>query len=107
MIEKKIGKQIQRYRKKKGLTQDEFSEMIGVTSHHLSSYERGLYNIKLEVLVQMMNILDCSADDLFCDVVNKSASARASRLSEELDGLPPEEREKILDVVETMIKNAK
>ena len=45
--------------------------------------------------------------DLFCDVVNKSASARASRLSEELEGLSAEEREKVLDVVETMIKNAK
>ena len=107
MIEKKIGKRIQQYRKKKGLTQDMLSEKIGVSPHHMSSFERGQYNIKLDILVNIMNLLDCSADDIFCDVVNKSCQARASRLSDLMQELPPEEQEKIYDVVETMIKNAK
>jgi len=105
-MEKLIGKRIQKYRKEKGLTQEKLSEMIDLSSHHLSALERGVYNIKLSNLVKMLNILECSADDIFCDVVIKSSTVKASELSEKLKGLSIEEQNKIFDVIETMIKNA-
>ena len=107
MIEQKIGKRIQQYRKKKGYTQAQLSEMVGVTPHHMSSFERGIYNIKLDILVQILNILECSADDVFCDVVDQSCKAQATRLSAQMEKIPPQEQEKIYNVVETMINNAK
>ncbi len=107
MIEKDIGKRIQEYRKKKGITQDEIAEKIGVTSHHYSSLERGITNIKLELLVTILNELDCSADEVFCDVVHKSANVKATKLSEKLERLSPDEQHRIYDVVDTLIKNAK
>ena len=107
MIEKEIGKRIQQYRKKKGITQESLAEQIGVSHHHMSSYERGIYNIKLDTLVQIINILGCAADDLFCDVIDQGYKVRASRLSDLIETLSPEEQNKIFDVVETMVKNAK
>lgn len=105
-MNKKIGNRIKEYRKKKGLTQEQFSEMLDLSTHYYSSLERGNYNVKPDTLVKIMNILDCSADDIFCDVVNKSSSVKSSELSEKLNNLPAEERTKIFDVIETMIKNA-
>lgn len=105
-MEKLIGKRIQKYRKEKGLTQEALSEMIDLSAHHLSALERGVYNIKLSKLVKILNILNCSADDIFCDVVDKSSSVKSSELSQKLNSLPIEERTKIYDVIETMIKNA-
>ncbi len=107
MIEKDIGKRIREFRKKKKITQEQLAEKLGLTPHYYSSMERGLYNIKLDTLVQIINILGCSADDIFCDVIDTGYKTRASRLSDKLEHLSPEEQAKIFDVVETMIKNAK
>ena len=106
-MEKIIGKRIQEFRKKKGITQEQLSELVDISPHYLSALERGVYNIKLDTLVKILNHLDCSADEVFCDVVNKSCTVTASRLSKKLDELPPEEQKKILAVVDTMILVAK
>ena len=105
-MEKIIGAKIQQLRKKKGYTQEKLSEMIGISAHYLSALERGVYNTKLETLVKILNCLDCSADEVFCDVVNRSCFATSSTLSDKLQGLPLEEQKKILAVVDTMIASA-
>lgn len=105
-MEKAIGKRIQELRKKKGLTQEALSETIGISTHYLSSLERGLHNIKLETLVKMLNCLDCSADEVFCDVVSKASAVKSNELYERIKALPIGEQRKIFDVVDTMIKNA-
>lgn len=105
-MEKIIGKRIQQCRKRKGLTQDKLSEMLEITPHYLSSLERGIYNIKLETLVKILNCLDCSADEIFCDVVNKSSAFKSNYLYERLEKLPIDEQNKIFNVLDTLIKNA-
>lgn len=105
-MEKIIGKRIQEFRKKKGITQDELAEIIDISPHYLSALERGVYNIKLSTLVKILNSLECSADEVFCDVVDKSCAVTTSRLSEKLAALPVEEQKKILAVVDTMVANA-
>ncbi len=107
MIEKEIGKQVQAYRKKRGLTQAELAERIGLSTNYLSALERGVYNIKLELLVNILNELDCSADEIFCNLVNRSSHVKASHLSDKLKKLSPEEQYRIYEVVDTLIKNAK
>ena len=106
MIAKMIGIRVQACRKKKGLTQEQLAEMVKITPHYLSALERGVYNIKLELLVDIMNYLDCSADEIFCDVVKRSIQAKASQLSEAIRNLAPQDQQNITAVVETMIKNA-
>ncbi len=44
MIEKYIGKRIKEYRKKKEITQEEFAEKMGRSTHYYSSLERGVHN---------------------------------------------------------------
>ena len=105
-MEKIIGKRIQEFRKKRNLTQEELSEILDITPHYLSSLERGIYNIKLETLVKILNTLEVSADEIFCDVVEKSSLVTTTRLSERLEKLPLDEQKKILAVVDTMINNA-
>ena len=107
MIEKDIGKRIQEYRKKRGITQEKLAEKISVSTHYLSALERGVYNIKLETLVNILNELDCSADEVFCDVVKKSFDVKATRLSEKLSHLPIDEQYRVYEVVDAMIKNTK
>ena len=105
-MEKIIGKRVQELRKKKGVTQEQLSEILEISPHYLSALERGIYNIKLETLVKIMNYLDCSADEVFCDVVNKSYAITTNRLSTRLESLPLDEQKKILAVVDTMIASS-
>ena len=104
MIEKSIGKRISQYRKEKGLTQEQLSEAVGLTPHHLSAIERGASGIRTDALVQIINLLGCTADDIFCDVIDSGYKSRSSRISDSLEKLSPEKRDKVLEVLETLIK---
>lgn len=107
MTEKIVGKRIQKLRKEKGYTQSELSEIIDVSPHHMSCFERGVYNIKLSKLVAIMNTLGCTADDVFCDVIETGHRRKEAILSEEISKLPRKEQERIFAVLETMIECAK
>lgn len=107
MVSEKIGARVQEYRKKKGLTQEKLAELLSLSPHHLSALERGKYNINSDLLVDIINLLDCTADDLFCDVVKTGYKTRASRLSDLIETLPTDEQNKIFEVVEIMVSNAK
>lgn len=107
MIEMNIGKRIQELRKKKKLTQAQLAERIGLSTNHVSALERGKYNIKLETLVLIMNELECSADDIFCDELKNGYKIKASRLSDEIEKLSPTEQERLFDIIEVFIKTAK
>ena len=106
MVQKIIGRRIQEIRKQKGLTQEQLAERVNISPHYLSALERGVYNIKLDLLVDILNILNCSSDEVFQDVVDSSSKIKASQLSEKLKGLPLHEQRKILEVVEIMIANS-
>ncbi|MBQ9802152.1 MAG: helix-turn-helix transcriptional regulator [Clostridia bacterium] len=106
-VVKKIGKRLQEQRKKKGYTQERFSEMIGVSPNYLSAVERGVNQLNYEALVHAMNLLDCSADDIFRDVVTRGLVVQSCELNEKLKELDPAERARILTVLDTLIATAK
>lgn len=106
MYEKEIGKKLQQLRRRKKLTQENIGDMIGLTTHHVSALERGMYAPSLETLILYMNAIECSGDELFSCVLNEGYKHRSSQIEEKLAELPPAERNKILDVLEVMIANA-
>ena len=57
-----IGANIQNIREKSGYTQDELSELIGITPNHLSAIERGVSGVSLENLQKLCRILGVSSD---------------------------------------------
>lgn len=106
LIEVLIGKRIKEHRKKNKLTQEQLSEKLGISKNHLSAIERGVYRVQIETLVMIINCLGCTADDLFCDVIDKGYMIKSSRLSEKIEKLSPEEQNRILAVVDTLVENA-
>lgn len=106
LIEVLIGKRIKEQRKKNKLTQEQLSEKLGISKNHLSAIERGVYRVQIETLVMIINCLGCTADDLFCDVIDKGYMIKSSRLSEKIEKLSPDEQNRILAVVDTLVENA-
>ena len=107
MVQKLIGKRIKMYRMAKGLTQEELAENIGLSRNYYSAAERGVYSLNLDKLVEIINILDCSADEIFADVINKGYEVKSSFLSDKIASLPKEEQERILAIVDTLVSTVK
>lgn len=107
MIEQSIGMRIKEIRKQKKIPQERLAEMIGITPNYLSALERGAYNIKLDTLVQIIDCLDITADDLFRDVIKNGYQNRASRISDEVSSLPEDEQRRIFEVLEVLVRTAK
>ncbi len=105
-VEQIIGKRIQKIRRAKGYTQQQFAEMIGLSTNYLSDIERGKSSARLDKLVAIINELECSADDVFCDVIHVGYKIKSSRLSERIEALPPEEREKAFAILDAFVSNS-
>ena len=107
MIDKRIGERIKQCREQLGLTQEQFAERLGLTTNYISTVERGASFPRCEKLIAIINGLETSADAIFCDVITHASEYRSGILSEELKELPAEEQQRILEIVELMIKQAK
>lgn len=63
---KEVGLKIAYYRKKKGYTQTQLAEMVGISSNYLSLIERGNFeqSYSMETLFKIAEALDVNANDL-------------------------------------------
>lgn len=104
-IVKAVGKRIQYYRKARGYTQEQFAEIIDLSTNYLSDVERGKSSVRLDKLVLIMNTLGCSADELFADVIKTGFQVRSTRLSEEIEKLSPEEQDTAFSVLKAYINS--
>ena len=102
-----IGKRIKENREALSLTQVELAKMIGTSVTYISSVERGLSFPRGEKLIALLNALNVSADSVFCDVIQASAKHRASVLYDMLLDLPLGEQNRILEIVEFLIRQSK
>lgn len=66
----KMGKRIAEIRKHKGITQETLAEKTGVCPQYLSRIECGKCKPSLETMVNIVNALNCTLDEVICDSVN-------------------------------------
>lgn len=64
MDTKKIGKFISENRKRKGLTQEQLGELLGVTNKTISRWENENYMPDLSLLIPLSETLDISLNEL-------------------------------------------
>ena len=102
-----IGRNIRKYRRMNKLNQAQLAEKAGLSTNYVGALERGNKIPALDTLITIMNVLGVSADMLLCDVTDVGYKMKASALSEELDKIDPEDREKIFEVIEVMLKHSK
>jgi transcriptional regulator with XRE-family HTH domain len=59
---RKIGERIREIRKEKGLTQIEFSKILGITQDKLSKYENGRVGVPIEIILRISDEFKISLD---------------------------------------------
>ena len=102
-----IGQNIRRYRLDKKLRQEDLAEKAGVSINYIGSIERGEKLPALETFIDIINALGVSADMILSDVVEVGYTVKDSLLAEKLEKLDVEDRSKIYDVIDVMVKNSK
>lgn len=102
-----IGQNIRKYRKEKKLKQEGLAEKCNLSSNYIGLLERGEKTPSLETFIRILNALEVSADLVLVDVLSTGYKVKQSMLEEKLAQVSLEEREKIFDVIDTMIKHIK
>ena len=101
-----IGRNIRKYRLMKKLRQEDLAELANLTNNYIGAIERGEKLPSLETLIVIINALGVSADMILADVIDTGYMVKDSLLAEKLSKLSAEDRAKIYDVVDTMIRHS-
>lgn len=100
-----IGKNIRKFRLAKKMRQEDLAEKSGLSANYVGMVERGEKIPSLETFIKIVNALEVSADMLLTDVVDVGYTVKNSMLNEKLAQLPADERAKIYEVIDTLIKH--
>ena len=102
-----IGKRIRFFREENKWSQEVFAEKLGLSLTYIGMIERGEKIPKLETFIKITDTLGVSADQLLAGVLTTGYSIKSTEMTAKIEQLPPEEQEKIYDVVDTLIKHTK
>lgn len=102
-----VGRNIRKLRVGKKMRQEDLAEKAGLTATYIGMIERAEKTPSLESLISILNALGASADMVLYEVLASGYEIKNSLLNDKLAQLSPEEREKIYDVIDTMIAHSK
>lgn len=104
-IDSSIGKVFKAYRKKQHLTQDKMAEKLEISEKYISRLENGNSGVKLETLVNYMNILGIAPNVVFKDLITNENVKFQVDLSYKISELPNDKilfLNKIVDNLKTL-----
>ncbi len=97
-----IGSRIRTVRLAKNMTQEKLAEAVQVGTTHISHIETGNTIPSLKTFLAIVNVLDCSADELLCREVDQARPIFTSWLSELVEDCSEQEIKVIADMVTSM-----
>ena len=98
-----IGQRIRKIRKARNLSQEQLSEMVGISVTHMSHIETGNTKLSLPVLVDLANAREVRTDDLLYDKVTAERSTATDTIVQLLEACTTQQ----LRVIEDLVKAAK
>ena len=101
-----IGRNIRKYRMEKKMRQEDLAEKTGLSANYIGMLERGEKLPALDTFISILNALGITADAVRCDVLENGYTVKNSLLNDKLQSLPEAERNKIYEVIDTLIKHS-
>ncbi|MBQ3009408.1 MAG: helix-turn-helix transcriptional regulator [Oscillospiraceae bacterium] len=99
-----IGQRIRKYRKEKGLSQEQLAEAVNISVTHMSHIETGNTKLSLPVLVDIALALKITADDLLSDSLPSDKNA-ADKLIKLLSDCSDRQLQLITEVAKAIKNN--
>lgn len=101
-----IGRNIRKYRMEKKMRQEDLAEKTGLSANYIGMLERGEKLPALDTFISILNALGITADAVLCDVLENGYTVKNSLLNDKLQSIPEAERNKIYEVIDTLIKHS-
>lgn len=101
-INKRIGFNIRTARENARYTQEQLSEIIGVTPNHLSAIERGVSGASLEIIEKLCSLLGISADYLLFGT--PEIDNATMKIARQLGNVSPEYRPHVHKVLSSLLE---
>lgn len=101
-----IGKNIRKFRLARKLRQEDLAEKTDLTTNYIGMVERG-EKIPSLAFIKIVNALGVSSDMVLTDVLETGYTVKNSMLNEKLEKLAPEDRNRIYEVIDTLVKQSK
>lgn len=83
------------------------AEKTDLTTNYIGMVERGEKIPSLETFIKILNALGVSSDMVLTDVLETGYTVKNSMLNEKLEKLAPEDRNRIYEVIDTLVKQSK
>ena len=96
-----IGQKIRRYRKEKGLSQEQLAEKVNISVTHMSHIETANTKLSLPVLVDIASVLQVQTDELLFDIKPQAGTALLMQI---VSDCTPQQIEMIVELAKT-VKN--
>jgi transcriptional regulator with XRE-family HTH domain len=90
----------------KKMRQEDLAEKTGLSANYIGMLERGEKLPALDTFISILNALGITADAVLCDVLENGYTVKNSLLNDKLQSLPEAERNKIYEVIDTLIKHS-
>ena len=103
-IDKILGEMFKEYRLKNGLTQEKIAEKLGISVKYISRIENGTGGVKVETLINYINILGVSPNIIFDKLILNENLVSQIQLSKITSTLP-NEKVLLLQDIANLLKN--
>ena len=100
----KLGQNLKAFRKKKGLSQEQLSELAGLHPTYVSQLETGKANPSMVILIAVAEQLDITIIDLLRGSAVSEDNAMFTELREIFDSSDDKTKTRILAMVDGIIK---
>ena len=101
-IDKVLGEVFKEYRVKNNLTQEKIAEKLGISVKYISRIENGTGGVKVETLVNYMNILGISPNVIFEKLIIHKDLEAQMKLSKKASELSDEKLDFIISVIDLL-----
>lgn len=103
MTDNRVGKRIQEYRLKAGISQEKLAETLDLSVTSISNIERGENYPSLETFIKLVNAIGVSADQVLEDVLENVHFSESNELSEMISNASNNTKKKIFAVIKALI----
>lgn len=103
-IDRILGEIFKEYRLKNGLTQEKIAEKLGISVKYISRIENGIGGVKVETLINYINILGISPNIIFDKLIINEDLIPQMKLSKIATTLP-NEKILLLNDIANLLKN--
>jgi len=100
----KLGKRIRGIRKEKNMSQETLAEKSDLSSNHISHIERANTKVALPTLIQIVNALEVTTDDVLCDSIEKAKIPYINKIISLAEDCDEKEIRLFCTVLETLKK---